>query len=801
MDALIQDLRYATRSLFRSPGFTTVAILTLTLGVGANTAIFSVADGLIAHPLRGVESEGLAIVAVGQKAPAAAADYFDWTRLSHSFDELAAYRQRDATLTGIDQPERVYATEATPNFFSVIRTETAAGRVFSNSGEDADASVVLSHGFWQRRFGGDPHVIGRPVDVDGRARTIIGIMPKDFEVPVPTDIWLPLSLTPADRAKRDALILRVVGRLKPAVTIDAAQTEMSTIGRQLEASYPTTNTRRRPHVMALREFVQGTITRAAMFLLLSLVSVVLLIACANVAGLQLARASMRAREVGLRMALGASRWRVAQLVLAETAIVAIVSGAISMIVASFCINLLLRSMPGEIARLIPGFTHIRVDGRAIWFATLVTFASGIVAAWAPALRLSRTYPGESLKESPGSGVAASRQRLRSVFVVAQVAVAFVMLVVSTLFVSGLRGLFRLQDVHDPAHVLVLSLNLPSARYPDAESRERFYRLVVDRFGSLPGVQLVASFSTIPLSNNGVAWAAVDIEGHPVSASVPRPNAVVQRVSADYFALMRIPLQQGRVLNSADRADATPVVVISESLAKRYWPGQDAIGRRVTIGTTDAVRWSIVVGVVGNVLYDWTNRVPEPTIYFPVAQTPPTAAQIALRVNGDPNSFIEPARRELAALDPLLPAFDVMSLSDAIHQSLVGNPQMATMMGMLGGLALIIAVVGLYGVISYLVSARTREFGVRLALGARRMDIFAVVMLRSASLAAIGIGLGWLLSIAMSRVVRGVVFGAGNSEPLVWLEVACVLAFVMLFATYVPAHRAMKADPVMALRAE
>jgi predicted permease len=801
MDALLQDLRYASRSLIKSPGFTTVAILTLTLGIGVNTAIFSVADALITHPLRGIESDRLAIVAIGQKAPAAAADYFDWARLSHLFDDLAAYRQRDATLSGIDQPERVYATDATLNFFLTIRAHAGAGRVFSNGGDDTDGSVVLSHGFWQRRFGGDANVIGRVVDVDGRPRTIIGIMPTDFDVPVPTDIWLPLSLTPADRAKRDALILRVVGRLKPAVAIDAVQTEMSTIGRQLEASYPTTNTKRRPHVMPLREFVQGTMTRAAIFLLLSLVAVVLLVACANVAGLQLARTSMRAREVALRIALGASRWRIAQLVLAENTIVAIVSGAISMIVASVCINLLRWSMPSDIARLIPGFTHIRIDGRAIGFTMLVTSASAIVAALAPAFRLSRIYPAESLKEAPGSGVGASRQRLRNVFVVAQVAVAFVMLVVSALFVNGLRDLFRLHDLHDPAHVLVLSVDLPSARYPDVESRGRFYRLIIDRFGSLPGVQLAASFSAIPLSNNGVAWAAVDIEGQPVSPSVPRPSVVVQRVSPDYFALLRIPLQQGRVLNTADRAGAIPVAVISESFAKRYWPRQDALGKRVNAGTNEAGPWSVIVGVVGDVLYDWTNRVPEPAIYFPVAQTPPTAAQIALRVNGDPNTFIQPARGTLAALDPLLPAFDVMSLSDAIHQSLAGHRQIAAIMGMLGGLALIIAVIGLYGVISYLVSARMREFGVRLALGARRIDIFGVVMLRSTGLAAIGIGLGWSLSIAMSRVVRRIVFGAGDAEPLVWFEVASVLAAVMLFASYVPARRATKADPVIALRAE
>jgi len=395
MDALFQDLRHAIRSLLKSSGFTTVAILTLTLGIGANTAIFSVADALITHPLRGIDSDRLAVVAVGQKAPAAAADYFDWTRLSHSFDQLAAYRQRDATLTGINQPERVYATDATPNFFATLRAEAAAGRTFLSSGEDIDASVVvLSHGLWQRDFGGDAHVIGRVVDVDGRPRTIIGIMPSDFEVPVPTELWLPRSLTPAERAKRDALTLHVVGRLKQGITITEAQAEMSTIGRQLESSYPTTNTNRRPHVMALREFVQGNLTRAAIFLLLGLVAVVLLVACANVAGLQLARASIREREIALRMALGANRWRIAQLVLVENIVVSVVSGALSLVVASFCINLLLRSLPSDVARLIPGFTHIRIDGRAIAFTMLVMSASAILAALAPALRSSRTYPAE-----------------------------------------------------------------------------------------------------------------------------------------------------------------------------------------------------------------------------------------------------------------------------------------------------------------------------------------------------------------------------------------------------------------------
>ena len=801
-----QDLRYGLRILRRNLGFTLVAALTLALGIGANTAIFSVADAFLLKPLPFPNLGRLAAVVIGQKAPVAAADYYDWRNQDRSFDELAAYRQSDVNLTGSGQPERLFGAQVTANFFAALDSQPTLGRSFSNNEDEPGQGqeAILSHGLWQRRFGADPNIAGRVVDLDGKPYTIVGVMPKGFEFPL-ADIWTPLALAPKERAVRAMRNLHVFGKLKAGVTIQEAQAELATISRQLEQAYPLTNKDRRANVMPLGEFVEGTITRAAMFLLLCAVGVVLLIACANIANLQLARATGREREIAVRTALGASRWRVVRLLLSENMLLALISGGLSLLFASFCLQLLLSSMPGDIARLIPGWDQIGLDGRALAFTLGIALLSGVLSGLAPALGSSRPDLNETLKEGGRSSTGGrSQRRLRSVFVVAQIAVALVLLVVAGLFVKGLRGMLSSGDVFEPQRVLVLSVNLPKARYADEASRARFYRGALERLSSVPGVQSAEAFSSIPLSNNGVTWSDFQIEGKPAPDEQHSPGGILQSVSPEFFPLLHIPIREGRALNAADQEGGLPVALVSQKLASRYFPHESALGKRIRVGPPDSPNsgpWLVIVGITGDVLYDWTNRAPEAAIYRPVAQAPLAESQFAIRVSGDPSAFAQTVRAQFETIDPLLPPFGMMSLSDAIHESFAGSSQTVGMMAILGMLALIIAVVGVYGVVAYAVAERMHEFGIRMALGAQRRDIFLLVMRRGAFLAGVGLAIGIPSALAMAHLAQGVVFGASATDPPTYLGVAATLLAVTFLACCVPAAHATRVDPISALRYE
>jgi len=805
--SLAQDVRYGLRILRRNLGFTLIAALTLALGIGANTAIFSVADAFLLKPLPFPNLSRLASVVIGEKAPSAAADYYDWKSQSRSFDELAAYRQTDVNLLGGGQPEKLFAAQVTPNFLATLESQPALGRGFSN-GEDEPGQeqvAILSHGLWVGRFGSDPNIVGHVVDLDGKPHAIVGVMPKAFEFPVPTDIWTPLALTPAERAVRSTRNLRVFGRLKEGVSLQTAQAELATISHQLEQAYPTTNKDRRANVMPLAEFVEGNILRPTMVLLLCAVGVVLLIACANIANLQLARATGREREMAVRMALGASRWRLVRLLLSENMLLALISGGLSLLFASFCLGLLLRSMPGDIARLIPGWDQIGLDERALLFTLGIALVSGVASGLAPAMGTSKPDLNETLKEGGRSSTGGRAQhRLRGVFVVGQIAVALVLLVVAALFVRGLRGMLSSGEVYEPQNVLVLSVNLSQARYADDASRARFYRGALERLGGIPGVLSTAAFSSIPLSNNGVTWSDFQIEGKPAPDEQHSPGCILQSVSPEFLPLLHVPIREGRALNASDQASGLAVALVSQKLASRYFPHESALGKRVRVGAPDSPasgHWLVIVGITGNVLYDWTNRTPEAVIYRPVAQAPLAESQFAMRVNGDAAGFVQAARSQFETIDPLLPVFGAMSLRDAIHESFTGNTQIAGIMGILGLLALFIAIVGVYGVVAYAVAERMHEFGVRMALGAQRRDIFVLVMRRGALLAAAGLTIGIPSALAMAQLAQGVVFGASAADPWTYIAVAIGLVAITFFACYVPASRATRVDPIRALRYE
>ncbi|MHB8527445.1 MAG: ADOP family duplicated permease [Candidatus Acidiferrales bacterium] len=808
LSGILQDIRYALRMLRKSPGFTAIAVLTLALGIGANTAIFSMADAFLVHPISLPHVNRVVMLSWYQKAPAYPADYLYWKGQSGSFEKMAAYRQDDMNLTGGSAPERVYGSRVTPDFFATLGVEPAMGRTFTSSeGEPAHSQVaILSYGLWHERFAGDPQILGKRIEIDGQHHTVIGVMPKDLDFPVPTDLWTPLALTPAERADRAHANLHVIARLKDGIPLERAQSGMSILAQRLAQAYPATDKNLTIRVMPVSQFVEGSITRSYTFMFLMAVGIVLLIACANIANLQLARSSTRQKEIAVRTALGARRWRIVRLLLVENILLGVLGGAASVALAAWALNAMDSNMPAEIARLVPGWYEIRMDSRALVFTLGIAILSGVIAGLMPALGASRVALNESLKEA-GTAVAGgsrSRQRLRGAFVVAQIVVALMVVISAMLMVKGFRKLVRTQESYAGGRVLIAAVNLPASRYPTDATRAAFYRNALEKLQTIPGVSQAETFYTIPISNNGTDWRDFQIEGQ-TAFPLRRgrgPAAVLQPISAGYFSMLRIPLVQGRAFTNADNADSQPVAIVSENLAHSYWPGKSAIGRHVKLGSADSKQpWLTVVGVASNVLYDWTDQLPEPAIYVPFAQSPLSETLLAIRTNADAGGFAPAARAAIASVDPQLPAFSVMPLSSAIHGSIVGLAYTADMMAALGSIALLIALVGVYGVMAYAVAERTHEFGVRMALGARPSDVLWLVSRRGAWLGGAGVVLGVPLAVATARVLAGLIYGTAAMDWSVFAGIAALIAVVIAAACYIPARRAMRVDPMVALRYE
>jgi putative ABC transport system permease protein len=806
MGMLMRDVKYGLRVMFKDPGFTAVAVITLALGIGANTTIFSFANAFLVHPLALPDPDRLAIVATGsEKAPAAPADFLDWKAQSSSFESLVAYEESDVNMTGAGAPERVLGARVTANFFDLLHAEAAFGRTFLPEEDQAgrDQAAVLSDGLWQRRFGGDPHILGRVIDLDSRAYTIVGVMGKQFEFPVPTDLWIPLAMTTKERAERAAATVRVVGRLKPGVSVKQAQSEMTTIATRLAQEYPQTNKDRRAHVMPLVEFVEGSITRAYTVMLLVAVGFVLLIACANIANLQLARSTTRQKEMAVRTALGANRWRGIRLLLTENVLLALLGGAASLLLANWVLGLCAANMPAEIARLIPGWSEIHLDWRSLSYTLAIAFLAGVMAGLAPAVRGSRTDLTEALKEG-GRGSTAGRSRtfFRNLLVAAQITVAMVLLIGGALIVKGFGKLVAAQESYAPHNMLTFALSLPVSRYAAAAKREFFYRQALERLAAMPGVTSAAAFTTIPLSNNGTTYTLFQIEGRPVRNLSSTPRAVLQTISPNYLPMIHVPLLDGREFTDQDRAGMPGVAIVSQKLSRLYWPNESAVGKRIQIGDpAPHGEWLTIVGIAANVLWDWTNQRPEATVYVPYAQSPAQDSLLAIRASAVPENLGRDVQAQIAAIDPELPIFEVKTLSDAIHESIVGLAYTADMMAGLGVIALAIALAGVYGVMSYAVAERTHEIGVRLSLGAQRRNVLWLVSRRGLLLTTAGLTAGLPLSMWLATLLGGLIYGTNALDLGTFIAIPALLAGVALLACYVPARRAMQVDPLMALRYE
>jgi putative ABC transport system permease protein len=798
METLVQDIRFGLRRLARKPGFTALAVLTLALGIGASTAIFSIVDAVVLRPLPIPRSGDVVTLwqsegrELGERDTVSAPNYLDWKAQSQAFEAMAAYAGAAMTLTGQEEPELLRVGRVSGAFFRALGTAPSLGRTIQEADDrpEADRVVVVSEGLWKRRFGADRALLGRQLALDGRAHTVVGVIPAGLDWPQPHDAWTPLVLGPNVLAARGAQHLQVVARLRPGHSRREAQAEMTAIGTRLAEQYPDTNTGQGVVVVGLHELMVGDV-RQALLILLGAVGCVVLIGCANVASLLLAQARSRAGELAIRAALGAGRSRVARQLLTESLLIALLGGGLGLFAASYGLEALLALAPSDLPRM----DEIGIDVRVLAFTLGASLLTGVVFGVGPALAASHTDLQPALKEggrtAPGAG-----RRFGSSLVIAEVALAVVLLAGAGLLMRSFWRLGRVDPGFDPGHVLTTTLFLPGHEYTSWDQRSAFYTRLVERLEALPGVESAGLTTTLPLSG----WELEHefrIEGRPEPPPGQQPGASYDSVSPEYFRALRIPLKAGRFFSRLDAADAPPVVIVSEGLAQRYWPDENPVGARVVVEEESRE----VVGVVGDVRHQGLDAAPRPEIYTPVAQRPWKFANVVVRSTADPESVAGLVRAAILAEDVSQASTPLRPLGRLVSAS-IAQPRFRTLLlGSFAGAALLLAAVGLYGVIAHTVGQRTREIGLRMALGARGNDIFRSVVGQGLGLATAGIGVGLAAAAVLTRLLSSLLFGIGSWDPATFAAVCLALLLVAVVACGVPARRATRIEPVEALRHE
>jgi putative ABC transport system permease protein len=815
LERLGQDLRFGLRMLRKNPGFSLVAILTLALGIGASTAIFSVVNGVLLRALPYYEPERLVMVwadrPILQKQtgledfPVAVADFVDWRNQNQSFEQMAAMFASRVNLIGGGEPESVFGLRASASLFPLLGARFTLGRAFLPEEDQVGAErvVVISHGLWQRHYGGDPNLIGQKIILNDESYTVIGVTASDFQFPrrgeVPAyfgvatkvDLYLPLALTPAEMSNRRMNRLGVIARLKPGVGIGQASAEMDAIARRLTEQYPQTNTDKGVRLAPLQQQAVGK-ARTALLILLGAVGCVLLIACANVANLLLARAAGRQKEMAVRTALGASRGRVVRQLLTESLLLAFAGGAAGLLLARWGVALLLAMAPASLPRAY----DIRLDARVAGFTLLISLLTGIVFGLLPALQASKINLGETLKEGGRDAAGLLRRRLRGFLIVSEVALAFVLLIGAGLLIRSYARLTAVDPGLDPRGVLTMDLLLPPAKYSDGRS-VAFFQQTLERVRALPGVETATTVSPLPLSG-AHGSGGFGIEGRP-SPTDQAFNAGMRRISPDFFKTFRVPLLKGRLIEEGDGANAPLVVVINESLARTYFANEDPLGKRLTFTNGTVVRE--IVGVVGDVKHAALDEEAKPEIYYPMAQFPTLFMSLAVRTSGDPLQMVAAVRGQVWAVDKDLPISNIETMGRLMAKSVAPRQFNLLLLGVFALVGLALAGVGLYGVMSYTVTQRTREIGVRMAMGAQPGDVLRLVIGEGMRLALIGALLGLSGALALTRLIKTLLFGVSATDPLTFIVIAVLLIMVALLACWIPAQRATKVDPLIALRCD
>ncbi len=812
METLWQDLRFAVRMLLRKPGFTFVLVLALALGIGANTAIFSVVNTVLLRPLPYKNAERL--VWIWGTNPlndidhevASAPDYNDWKTQSQSFEEMGGFVNTRLTLTSNGEPERYDGAYVTDGFFEVLGIPVLRGRTFTPDEDKPNSSrvVVLAYGLWQRRFGGDPNIIGSAITLNGNPYTVIGIMPPDFKHPRPetnrqAEMWLPLQEDYASAGRRGDY-LGVIARLKPNVPIEQARAEMVTIAAQLEKQYPASNTGWSTLTVPLHERFVGDV-RPVLIILLGAVCFLLLIACANVANLLLARAAARQKEMAIRTALGARRWRIVRQLLTESVLLAVLGGALGLLLAVWGIEALVSLSPGNIPRL----SEISLDARVLAFTFGVSLVTGVLFGLFPALQAANPNLNETLKEGGRGTTAGSRGgRARRALVIAEVALALVPLVGAGLMVKSFMRLQSVNPGFNPERVLAVEVYLPGTTYKEGAQATTFYREMLTRVQNLPGVEAAGAIDTLPLSGGGNMFAFF-VEGQTYQPTDKTPDAEFRVVTPEYFQTMNIPLLRGRYLSEQDGPNTPKSFVINDTLARRYFAGVDPIGRRMNLGDDKDPNWFTVVGIVQDTRQEAVGTEPYPQMYTINTQVARRSMVLVARTAGDPAAMIPTIRSTVMAMDPALALNNARPMAQVMAQSLARPRFNMLLMSLFAAVALVLAAVGIYGVMSYAVTQRTHEIGVRMALGASSTDVLKMVVRQGLALTLIGVGIGlagaFVLTQLIASLLSGLLFQVGTHDPLTFAGIALLLALVALLACLIPARRATRVDPMIALRYE
>jgi putative ABC transport system permease protein len=807
-----QDIRFGFRMLAKHRLATLVSIIALALGIGANTAMFSLAEAFLLHPVPFENADR--IVALVDSRPGqnidmnaiAPATYLDWRKEAHSFDQLAAYAWDEVNLTGDGTPQKVQTFQISANLFPMLGVRPQLGRTFLPEEEEPgkQQELILGHALWEQRYASDPQIVGKSVKVDGKSFTIVGVMGKGFDYPMPAEAWIPLSIDAKERVRRDNRWLWVLGHLKPGVLFSEAAAEMQSIAQRQADAYPDTNKGWQLRPIPVREFATGSITRQFILLLLGAVAFVLLIACADVANVQFARMTGRSKELAVRTALGGSRWRVVRQLLTESILLSLGGAALGLFVAQWAIELILAHMPADVAKFIAGWKTISLDSGAFLFTLGIAVTSGILSGIAPSLLSSQMKVSETLKES-GRGASLSRAQnfLRNGLVVAEVSLALILLVGAGLLVKSFEGLLNINESYSPRTLLTMNLTLSDTQYAKPSSRLAFHEQVLQRLRALPGVQSAAIATDVPYSGGGgVSTNTFSLEGRPPAQRGELRNAIIETAAPNYFRILNIGLRAGRFLSDTDGAEQTPVAVISQSLAQRYFAGENPLGKHIKVGKPDSDRpWMTIVGVVNDLRYSWISKETVPTIYRPFRQSPPYYTTLVLRTDGDPMQFISGARAQIASVDPDLPLYNIKPMDKVITESIIGIAYVAVMMAVLGVIAVVLASVGVFGVMSYSVGERTHEIGVRMSLGAQTSDILRMILRSGMSLTVLGLAIGLPIAFVLARALASLLFGVDATDAFSFIGLPLLLAAVAALACYWPARRATRVDPLVALRYE
>jgi putative ABC transport system permease protein len=825
---MLQDIRYGIRMLRKNAGFTAVALVALALGIGANTAIFSVVNAVLLRPLPFADQERLMLIWASKpqrdfaQLPLSLPNFNDVKGQSQAFDGIAAWALGRFNLSGDGEPEQVQYAVVSADFFPVLGARPALGRDFlpsENQPSDSRA-VIISHGLWQRRFAGEQSVIGRSVTLDGQSYEVAGVLPQDFRFvsfPKETDVWLPFGLDPFQDRKyaRGANSLGVIARLRGDATVESAQAEMSTIAGRLEEQFPRFNRGLKLNIVPLREQVIKRF-KTGLLVLLGAVGLVLLIACANVANLLLARAKSRQKEIAIRTALGASRFRIIRQMLTESLLLALSGGALGLLIAVWGVELL-ASVPYNTPDLFTPYNianqQIGLDGRVLVFTLALSALTGVVFGLAPAIQVSNSNLNESLKDAGTKSGAGRRNRARGLLVVSEVALSVMLLVGAGLLIKSFARLNEVDPGFRAENVLTANVKLPQSKYRENRQVATFYKQLLDRASLLPAVESAGAVEYLPMSGIDSSTGFF-IDGRPEPAPTERPQTHYRAVSSDYFRSMGMVIREGRAFRESDDTEAPRVALVNETMARRYWPDENPIGKRVALDL-EAMRFypdrapdmdipsamREIVGVVADVKHSRLEGEAVPEMYIPYLQRPTRDMTVVLRTNADPAGLIPALRDVAAAIDKDQAIADINTMSNLLTASIAQPRFNMLLLAIFAALALLLAAVGVYGVVSYSVTERTREIGIRMALGAGARDVLGLVMKEGLMLSMIGVAAGLAAALAMTRVLSSLLFDVSATDPIVFAGISLILMGVALGASFVPARRATKVDPMVALRHE